>query len=331
MPRSQPKATRSSATPTPQLSSVHGARGVFFGTSEFAVPALLAFAAAVECVLVVTQPDRPAGRGHKLRATPVKVVAHALGIATIEPERLRDALPTLAATGADLFAVASYGKIVPQAVLDLPPLGALNVHPSLLPLYRGATPLQAQLRDGAATGGVTIIAMDAGMDTGDVVLQESRPIAPTETYGDLHDRFASLGAQMLARACALALSGDLPRRPQRDLGTEADAARTLTRPLRKEDAFVDWSWPARRVVDHVRSLSPQPGARAHLDGESDLVKILLARLAEPLDDPAVLAIACGDGERIVVERLVPPNRAAMSGAAYRASLAGRGLANEATS
>lgn len=274
-------------------------------------------------MLVVTQPDRPSGRGHKLRATPVKVAATELGIATIEPERMRDALTTLSGLEADLYAVASYGKIVPQAVLDLPRLGALNVHPSLLPCYRGATPLQAQLRDGIATGGVSIIAMDAGMDTGDVVLQEARAIGALVTYGELHDRFAELGAEMLGRAAVQALAGTLERTSQNDLGCAEDAARTLTRPLRKDDALVDWSWPARRVIDHVRSLSPQPGARASLDGESDLVKILFARLARPTDDTTELAIACGDGERIVVERLVPPNRGVMSGVAYRASASAR--------
>ncbi len=286
------------------------------------MPALETFARNLACVLVVTQPDRPAGRGHKLRATPVKLAAQRLGLPAIEPERLRDALPALAATDADLFAVASYGKIVPQTVLDVPRLGALNVHPSLLPLYRGATPLQSQLRDGVATGGVTIIAMDAGMDTGDVVLQESRSIAPAETYGDLHDRFAALGAEMLGRAVALVLGGAAGKTPQRELGTEADAVRTLTRPLRKDDLVVDWAWPGRRIVDHVRSLSPAPGARARLDGEPEPVKILLARLAEPTDDVASsLVVVAGDGGRVVVERLVPPNRSAMTGETYQASRA----------
>ncbi|GAC1444865.1 MAG: methionyl-tRNA formyltransferase [Vulcanimicrobiaceae bacterium] len=274
-------------------------------------------------MLVVTQPDRPAGRGHRLRATPVKLAAAELGIATIEPERLRDALGPLAASDADLFAVASYGKIVPQAALDIPRLGALNVHPSLLPLYRGATPLQSQLRDGVALGGVTIIAMDAGMDTGDIVLQVERPIGATETYGELHDRFADLGAELLGRAVAMAFDGSIARTPQRSLDREAHAARTFTRPLRREDTFVDWAWPARRVVNTIRSLSPAPGARAHLDGESEPVKILLARVAEPNDDPMALRVTCGDGVGVIVERLVPPNRPATSGVAYRASTLAR--------
>lgn len=292
------------------------------------MPALHAFAKAVDCALVVTQPDRPWGRGHKLRATPVKRAAAELGIATLEPEHLRDALPALAALGAELFAVASYGKIVPQAVLDLPRLGALNVHPSLLPLYRGATPLQGQLRDGVTTGGVTIIAMDAGMDTGDIVLREERTIGLDETYGELHERFAALGAELLAHACAQALTGTLARTPQHGLVPQAEVARTLTRPLRKEDLAVDWSWSARRVIDHVRSLSPQPGARATLDGEPDPVKLLLVRQARPADDAAELVVRCGDGESVAIERLVPPNRGVTSGRAYRAARSRRsGLAS----
>ena len=258
----------------------------------------------------------------------MKIVAIELGIPTIEPERMRDAIEVLEATHADLYAVASYGKIVPQAVLELPRLGALNVHPSLLPCYRGATPLQAQLRDGVATGGVSIIAMDAGMDTGDVVARETRAIARYETYGELHDRFADLGAHMLAEATARALAGTLVRTPQSALGSADDTARTMTRPLRKEDTFVDWSWPARRVVDHVRSLSPQPGARASLDGEVEPVKILFARLAEPDIDTTELTVGCGDGARIVVDRLVPPNRGAMLGVAYRASVIARGAVGQ---
>jgi methionyl-tRNA formyltransferase len=305
------------------------------------VPALRTFAEHVACVLVVTQPDRPAGRGHKLAPTPVKIAARELGIPTLEPERLRDAFETLAAAGADLFAVASYGKIVPQRVLDLPRLAALNVHPSLLPLYRGATPLQSQLRDGVTDGGVTIIAMDAGMDTGDVVVAERSAIGSRETYGELHDRFAMLGADLLGRALDDVLAGRARRLPQSLFGSAADAAHTLTRPLAKADLEIDWSAGAREIVDRVRSLAPAPGARARFAGiESDPVKILEARVAEPRDfaplrsddierladrAPGTLAdgglVATGGGY-VVLERLVPPGRAAQSGVEYaRAQLA----------
>jgi methionyl-tRNA formyltransferase len=299
-------------------------RSVFFGTSDFAVPSLRVCASLTDCRLVVTQPDRPAGRGHKLQPTPVKRVALELGIPTLEPARLRDALEALRACEADVFALASYGKIVPQAVLDLPPLGALNVHPSLLPLYRGATPLQAQLRDGVTQGGVTIMLMDAGLDTGDIVLQRETAIGPDEIYGELHDRLATGGAAMLAEVLALAARGPLPREAQTARGVDpARIAATATRPLEKADLEIDWAWSARRIADHVRSLSPAPGARAELGGER--VKLLRvsvrdgAATAAPgtlLDASGDAAlVACGDGV-VGVERLVPPNRGPLDGAAF---------------
>ncbi|MBC5810204.1 MAG: methionyl-tRNA formyltransferase [Candidatus Eremiobacteraeota bacterium] len=288
-----------------------------------------AFAAAAGCVLVVTQPDRPAKRGQKMLPTPVKNLALELDIPTLEPESLKDFADALGTAKPDLVVVASYGKIVPQTILDLAPLGALNIHPSLLPLYRGATPLQAQLRDGVTTGGVSIILMDAGMDTGDIVLQERRDIAPDETYGELHDRFAALGAEMLAQACADLGAGTLVRTPQRGLASDEAIAATLTRPLRKEDLELDWNWPAERIVNFVRSLSPIPGARAELAGER--VKILRAsvyrdgwRMTPGSDGPpgslwfateGAGIVTTGDGQ-LAVQRLVPPSRPPMDGAAF---------------
>ncbi len=306
------------------------------------MPALRAFAARVACELVVTQPDRPSGRGQKLQPTPVKAAAAELGIPTLEPERLRDALDVLRKAGADLYAVASYGKIVPQSILDLPRLGALNVHPSLLPLYRGATPLQAQLRDGVGDGGVTIIAMDAGMDTGDIVLQERARIEPRETYGELHDRFAALGAELLARACEDARTGRVSRLPQALFGSAAEARRTLTRPLAKTDLDIDWSATALAVTDRIRSLAPAPGARARFAGDDAAVKILAARVGEPRDagafadeaartafagsEPGTLAqgrlVATGSGF-VVLERVVMPGRSAMTGDDFARSRAAR--------
>lgn len=281
-----------------------------------------AFARAVECALVVTQPDRPSGRGQKMQATPVKAAALELGIATFEPLKMREAIPAIAQVRADLFAVASYGKILPQALLDVPPLGALNVHPSLLPLYRGATPLQSQLRDGVSESGVTVIFMDAGMDTGDIVLAERAKIGAAETYGELHDRFAALGAELLSRACERVANGTAVRTPQAGLAAMADIKHTVTRPIAKGDLTIDWAWPARRIVDHVRSLSPQPGARARLDGEEQMVKLLNVRVAE-CPEPVDLVIPCGHGEFVAIERLVPANRKPMSGRAYRAAVVAR--------
>jgi methionyl-tRNA formyltransferase len=302
------------------------------------VPALERFARSLECVLVVTQPDRPAGRGHKLSPTPVKAAARVLGLTVTEPARLRDAFGELAAAGADVFAVASYGKIVPQAILDLPRLGALNVHPSLLPRYRGATPVQSQLRDGVCDSGVTIIAMDAGMDTGDVVAQERIAIGPRETYGELHDRYAEAGAALLAGACRELAAGRLRRFPQSLFGSADEALRTLTRPLAKSDLAIDWTRPATAVVDAVRSLAPAPGARTEFPGVDGPLKILQGRVAGPADlaacDDATLAAAAREPGAlfggnlvaaapgfVVLERLVLPGRSAMSGAEFARSRA----------
>lgn len=229
--------------------------------------------------------------------------AEARGIAVLTPERLRPAVPEIAALGADAFVVASYGKIVPQPMLDLVPI-AFNVHPSLLPLYRGATPLQSALRDGRRESGVTIIAMDAGMDTGDVLLQEATPVGDRETYGELHDRLAARGAALLVEALDRRAAGTLARRSQAELARERgisaeEIAATLTRPLRKEDLAIDWSRPPRAIADQVRALAPAPAARGELDGET--VKVLAAHV---------------DGDRLVVDTVVPPSRGPMAYADY---------------
>jgi methionyl-tRNA formyltransferase len=261
----------------------------------------------------------------RLLPAPVKRAAEALGLEVYATERMRDAMPRLAGVAADLFAVASYGKILSAAILGLPRLGALNVHPSLLPRYRGATPLQAQLRDGISSGGVTIIMMDAGMDTGDIVLQERSEIGPRENYGELHDRFARLGAEMLAKAVAQAAAGTLQRIPQAGLAPAAAIAETATRPLSKEDLVLDWNWNAVRIVNHVRSLAPLPAARAELAGERvKLLSVAPAGLPRPAGAQAgelaglhgtAALVCCGDGI-VAVERLVPPNRDAMDGARF---------------
>jgi methionyl-tRNA formyltransferase len=240
---------------------------------------------------VVTQPDRPSGRGHRLMPSPVKAAAIDLGLPVHQPQTLR-ALHSELAGSFDLFALASYGRLIPKWLLELPRLGSLNVHPSLLPAYRGATPIQTALRNGERTTGVTIMLMDAGMDTGDVVLQEPVTIDPGEDYGQLHDRLATIGAGLLGRALDLAASDQLPARPQ-------TGEPTYTRPLGKDDLSIDWSWEPRRIVDTVRAYSPLPGARAQLDGE--IVKVLRAHVE--------------DG-RVEIDELIAPNRGRMSGAAY---------------
>jgi methionyl-tRNA formyltransferase len=282
-------------------------------------------AARTYVAAVVTQPDRPAGRGQKVAPSPVNTLAQELGLCVHTPARLRAFAVELEALGADIFIVASYGQILPQPVLDLPRSGiAFNVHPSLLPLYRGATPLQSAIRDGRSETGVTIIAMDAGMDTGDILIQERTALSATETYAELHDRLAWRGADLLMAAIDKLSAGTLERTPQAARGIPAEEiAATLTRPLGKADLLVDWAQPAVRIVDAIRSLSPAPAARAVLDGEA--LKVLAARPARSGEtgvtaDDGLVEIA-GDGNGVVLLRVTPPNRAAMSGGAYARSRA----------
>jgi len=280
-------------------------------------------------VAVVTQPDRPAGRGQKLQSSAVKTIASQLGIDVLQPESVREIVPQLRALEAELFVVASYGEILAQSVLDIPRAGAFNVHPSLLPLYRGATPLQSQIRDRCTVTGVTIIAMDAGMDTGDVLIREQVPLGPRETFGELEARLAELGAQALVRAIERAERGQLVPVAQTGLAPQAQIDATLTRPLRTADLRIDWTRAAADVDALVRSLSPQPCARGEIAGVG--AKIVATHLlgtatllapGTPSRIPHGLSVACGDGA-VAIDRIVPANRSAMSGEAFAASLFAR--------
>ena len=267
---------------------------LFFGTSAFAVPSLDVTAVRSDLAGVVTQPDRPAGRGQKLTPSPVKTSALEMGVHVYHPLKLREFAASIAGEGFDLFVLASYGRILPADLLALPKLGALNVHPSLLPKYRGATPIQTALRNGDAETGVSIMLMDAGLDTGDVVISERVAIIPGETYGELHSRLALIGAELLGRALDLAAIGEpLPRSPQ-------CGEASLTKPIAKEDLVIDWSWPPQRIVDHVRAYAPQPAARATIDGET--VKVLRAHV--------------GDAGKVEIDELIAPNRGRMSWSQY---------------
>jgi len=261
------------------------------------VPSLRAVAALADLRGVVTQPDRPAGRGHKLTPSPVKVAARELGVAAYEPQRLREFAGQLENEPFDLFVLASYGRILPQRLLDVPRFGSLNVHPSLLPKYRGATPIQTALRNGDAVTGVSLMWMDAGMDTGPIVAVERASIEPGESYGELHDRLAHIGAGMVSRAIEALERGEALD-SHRQTGEPS-----ITKPISKDDLDIDWSWDAKRIVDHVRAFSPQPAARATIDGEK--VKILRAHV--------------GPSGGVEIDELVAPNRGKMSGAAYAQS------------
>jgi len=287
---------------------------------------------------VVTQPDRPGGRGQRLRPTPVKEAALARALPVLEPAKLRPFAQEAAALAPDAFVVASYGRILPAPLLAVPPRGALNVHPSLLPLYRGATPLQSALLDGARETGVTIFLMDAGMDTGEIVIQERTPIAPGEDYGALHDRLAERGAELLLRALELAHEGPPPSSPQR--GDEREIARTLTRPLAKDDQRLRWDEPAARVVNRVRAFAPAPAARAQIAGH--VLKCVRARVVEPGAPASAppgtviavegeeLRVASGDGGVVALQRVVPQDKAPMSGGEFGRTILRRWCDGQAT-
>ncbi|WP_310600035.1 methionyl-tRNA formyltransferase [Desulfobulbus sp.] len=239
-------------------------RIVFMGTPDFAVPALQALLdGPEEVVAVVCQPDRERGRGKKVSPPPVKVLAERHRIPVLQPESVRTAsfLEEMQALAPDLLVVAAYGKILPQSLLDLPRLGAINVHGSLLPKYRGAAPIQWAVINGEAETGITIMQMDAGMDTGDILLTVAVPIGRQETAGELFGRLALLGGEVLGNAVARLKQGTLAARPQaHDLASHAPM-------LKKEMGHLDWTLPARRLHDLIRGLDPWPSAYGFIDGK----------------------------------------------------------------
>ena len=246
-------------------------RVVFLGTPAFAVPTLDRLAAAGhEVAAVVTQPDRPRGRGQQAAAPPVKQAALRLGLPVYQPERIRrpEAHEYLAALTPRAMVVVGYGQIIPQSIIDLAPLGILNVHASLLPRYRGAAPIQAAIRDGAAESGITIMLMDAGLDTGPILSKVAVQLDPAETAGSLAAKLSEAGARLLADTVPRWIAGELQPMPQ------DDAWATLTRPMRKEDERIDWSQPAVTIERQIRALQPSPGAFTLLG--QDALKVLVA-------------------------------------------------------
>jgi methionyl-tRNA formyltransferase len=238
-------------------------RLVYAGTPEFAVPALAALAAAHSVVAVYTQPDRPAGRGRALAPSPVKQRALELGLAVEQPVTLKspEAAATLAAYAPDAMVVAAYGLLLPQAVLDVPRLGCINIHASTLPRWRGAAPIQRAILAGDATTGVCIMRMEAGLDTGPVYRHESLAIGPRETAGQLHDRLAALGTRLVVETMAALERGTAHAAPQ-----PADGV-TYAHKLDKREAAIDWHRPAVEIERAVRAFVPWPIAETRLDGE----------------------------------------------------------------
>jgi methionyl-tRNA formyltransferase len=239
-------------------------RIVFAGTPEFAVPALEALHAAGHAIVAVyTQPDRPAGRGRAVTTSPVKQQALRLGLAVEQPATLRtpEAQARLASYAPDLMVVVAYGLILPQPVLDAPRLGCLNIHASLLPRWRGAAPIQRAVLAGDTRTGVSIMQMDAGLDTGPELLRREVEIGPRETAGELHDRLAPLGAAAIVEAVAGVAAGTLRPRPQPTEGV------TYAAKIRKEEARIDWSRSTLEIDRLVRAFNPWPVAETRLDGE----------------------------------------------------------------
>ena len=264
---------------------------IFMGTPDFSVPPLRAIAARHQVVAVYRQPPRPAGRGKKDRPSPVQQAAMDLGLPFRHPANFRDPsdIAAFQSLHADVAVVVAYGLILPQALLDAPRHGCLNIHASLLPRWRGAAPIHRAVMAGDAQTGIAIMQMEAGLDTGPVLLHQSLPIGPTDTTGDLHDRLAGLGAHLILTA----LDGidTIPRTPQPDAGT------TYAAKIDKAEARVDWTRPATEVDRQIRGLSPFPGAWTMIGGER--VKLLRSRLAAGSGAPGQvlsgLTIACGTG------------------------------------
>jgi methionyl-tRNA formyltransferase len=268
-------------------------RIVFAGTPDFAVAALEALVGAGhDVVAVLTQPDRPAGRGLAAAASPVKVAAARRGTPVLQPVTLKTpaAQDALRALAPDAFVVAAYGLILPQAVLDIPRLGAINIHASLLPRWRGAAPIQRALLAGDSETGISIMQMDAGLDTGPVLLREALPILPGDTAGTLQDRLAALGARLVVAALDGLARGTLVAAPQRVAGV-AYAAK-----LEKQEARIDWTRPAVEIERQVRAFDPVPGATARVRGTE--IKVWQAATVSETGEPgAVIAI---DPDGIVV-------------------------------
>ena len=278
-------------------------RTVFMGTPEFSVPALeYLVRSEYQVVGVYTQPDRPTGRGRTLEQSPVKRVALEHGLEVFQPVRLRNPgeVQRLASLKPDLILVAAFGQILPQSVLDIPSFGCLNIHPSLLPKYRGATPIPSAILGGDNETGVSIMLMDAGMDTGPIISQIIVGIEPQDTTGSLTTRLAQAGVRLLGET--LPLWFDRSLKPQSQDGSKA----TYTSPITKEDGIINWQMTAEEISKRVRAFYPWPGCYTWWQGK--LLKILEAValhkernllsgrvVALALDQPAVVGVETGDG------------------------------------
>lgn len=295
-------------------------RTVFLGTPEFAVPSLRALLTSVDVLAVVSQPDRPQGRGRQVAPPPVARVARELGLRLLQPARLRDptVVQSLRALQPEIIVTVASGKIIPPEILSLPPLGCINLHPSLLPKYRGASPIQAAIADGMAETGVTIMYQSEELDAGDIILQRRVPIEPEDTAHTLGARLAEVGAQALVEALRLIAEGKAPRIPQ------DPSQATYVGKLKKEDGRIDWTRPAAALVNFVRAIDPWPSAYTRHHGK--LLKIWKCRAVPTAGTVAPgtvieirqgegFVVAAGDGA-LLVRDVQPEGGRRMTAAEY---------------
>lgn len=292
-------------------------RAVFLGTPEFALPSLRRLHARGVVKLVVSQPDRPAGRRGVERTPAVIALARELGLPTRQPANPNDAatLERIRAARPDVVVVVAYGRLLREPLLELAPAGVVNLHPSLLPEYRGASPIQAAIRDGRTRTGVTLMRMDAGLDTGPVIAAREVSIGPHDTSPDLHDRLADAGAALLDEVLEHWVAGRVTAQQQ-----DPDAA-TLTRPLERADAELDLRRPAQELYNQWRAFQPWPGAFVMVDGQRVVVTEMDRPLADgrlvgraSLDDDSLL-VGCGSGA-LRLTGLQPEGRKAMTARAF---------------
>lgn len=301
-------------------------RIVFMGTPEFAVPSLEALLKSDDRVVgIVTQPDRPRGRGQRLSPSPVKIIAQREQLPLLQPTKMKDPafMAELSGWKPDLIAVAAFGRILPPAILSLPPRGCVNVHGSLLPKYRGAGPIQWAIINGETETGITTMLMDEGMDTGAILLQEKIPIVPEDTAGSLSPRLADLGGRLLVETLAQLKAGTLTPRPQNH------AQASLAPLLKKEDGVIDWSLSATMIANRIRGLTPWPGAYTFLQADRWMIYRATAMDEAATSAPGhitavtkdAIHVATGQGV-LSIRELQPANGRRMPAAQY---LAGHSL------
>jgi methionyl-tRNA formyltransferase len=293
-------------------------RLIFLGTPAFAAPTLEALAAKHDVLSVVTQPDRPKGRGQELSPSPVKQTAQSLGLPVYQPERIRrpEAQAHLASLSPEIMVVVGYGQIIPQSVIDIAPRGIVNVHASLLPKYRGAAPIQWAIANGETRTGVTTMQINAGLDTGGILLARDTPIGPEETAIELGERLAVMGAELLLETLDGLSQGAITPRPQ------DDAQASFAPILKKEDGDISWAGAATSVHNRVRGLLPWPGAYSHFRGQR--LHVWRARVCgeqTSLAPGQVLPgagfrVACGSGSVLQLVEVQMEGRKRMSAEAF---------------